>query len=129
MARLTSVTPIGTSRSWPYSGWIWAITALAMVQPTSMQGIRAKVTDRVPWTMLGLGAGGIWLAVMFISVFTPVIVTGTAPWITDVPLASMLSVIARDLRDLATLQDGEDGLLPVGAAAAGARDDHADGRP
>jgi len=44
--------------------------------------------------MLGLGAGGIWLAVMFISIFTPVMVTGTAPWITEVPLASFISVIA-----------------------------------
>jgi Short C-terminal domain len=77
-----------------YSGWIWAVIALAMVLPTAMQGIRAKVTDRVPWTMLGLGAGGIWLAVMFISIFTPVMVTGTAPWITEVPLASFISVIA-----------------------------------
>jgi hypothetical protein len=77
-----------------YSGWIWAAIALAMVLPTAMQGIRAKVTDRVPWTMLGLGAGGIWLAVMFISIFTPVMVTGTAPWITEVPLASFISVVA-----------------------------------
>ena len=77
-----------------YSGWIWAVIALAMVLPTAMRGIRAKVTDRVPWTMLGLGAGGIWLAVMFISIFTPVMVTGTAPWITEVPLASFISVVA-----------------------------------
>jgi hypothetical protein len=77
-----------------YTGWIWAVIAIAMVLPTAMQGIRAKVTDRVPWTMLGLGAGGIWLAAMFISIFTPVMVTGTAPWITEVPLASILSVIA-----------------------------------
>ena len=77
-----------------YSGWIWPVIALAMVLPTARQGIRAKVTDRVPWTMLGLGAGGIWLAVMFISIFTPVMVTGTAPWITEVPLASFISVIA-----------------------------------
>jgi hypothetical protein len=77
-----------------YTGWIWAVIAIAMVLPTAMQGIRAKVTDRVPWTMLGLGAGGIWLAVMFISIFTPVMVTGTAPSITEVPLASFFSVIA-----------------------------------
>jgi hypothetical protein len=77
-----------------YSGWIWPGIALAMVLPTAMQGIRAKVTDRVPWTMLGLGAGGIWLAVMFISIFTPVMVIGTAPWLTWVPLASFISVIA-----------------------------------
>ena len=77
-----------------YSGWLWAVSALALVLPTAMQGTRAKVTDRVPWTMLGLGAGGIWLAVMFISIFTPVMVTGTDPWITDVPLASFISVVA-----------------------------------
>jgi hypothetical protein len=77
-----------------YMGWIFDVIAIAMVLPTAMQGIRAKVTDRVPWTILGLGVGGIWLAVMFISIFTPVMVTGTAPWITEVPLASILSVIA-----------------------------------
>jgi membrane associated rhomboid family serine protease len=77
-----------------YSGWIWAVIALAIVLPTAMQGIRAKVTDKAPWTILGLGAGVIWLAVMFISIFTPVMVTGTAPWITKVPLASMISVVA-----------------------------------
>jgi putative oligomerization/nucleic acid binding protein len=77
-----------------YTGWIWDVIALAMVLPAAVQGIRARVTDRVPWAMLGLGAGGIWLAVMFISIFTPVMVTGTAPWITEVPLASILSVIA-----------------------------------
>jgi len=77
-----------------YTGWIWDLIAIAMVLAAAMQGIRAKVTDRVPWTILGLGAGGIWLAVMFISIFTPVMVTGTAPWITEVPLASILSVIA-----------------------------------
>jgi hypothetical protein len=77
-----------------YMGWIFDVIALAMVLPAAMQGIRAKVSERIPWTMLGLGAGGIWLAVMFISIFTPVITTGTAPWITEVPLASILSVIA-----------------------------------
>jgi Short C-terminal domain len=77
-----------------FSGWIWAVIALAIVLPTAMRGIRAKVTDRVPWTLLGFGAGGIWLAVMFISIFTPVMVTGTAPWITEVPLASFISVVA-----------------------------------
>jgi len=77
-----------------FMGWVFAVIAIAIVLPTAMQGIRAKVTDRVPWTMLGLGVGGIWLAVMFISIFTPAMVTGTAPWLTWVPLASILSVIA-----------------------------------
>ena len=31
---------------------------------------------------------------MFISIFTPAMVTGTDPWLTWVPLASILSVIA-----------------------------------
>ena len=77
-----------------YMGWVFDVIAIAMVLPTALQGIRRKVTDRAPWTMLGLGAGGIWLAVMFVSIFAPVMVTGTAPWITEVPLASILSVIA-----------------------------------
>ena len=45
----------------------------------ALQGIRAKVTDKAPWTMLGLGVGAIWLAVMFVSIFAPVWVTGTDP--------------------------------------------------
>jgi len=77
-----------------FMGWVFCVIALALVLPTAMQGIRAKVTDRVPWTILGLGAGGIWLAVMFISIFTPAMVTGTDPWLTWFPLASIISVIA-----------------------------------
>jgi acetyl esterase/lipase len=84
----------GPHSAWDAGPYPAEPATLAMVLPTAMQGIRAKVTDKVPWTMLGLGAGGIWLAVMFISIFTPVMVTGTAPWITEVPLASILSVIA-----------------------------------
>jgi hypothetical protein len=76
-----------------YSGWIWNVIALAMVLSAAMQGIRAKVTDRVPWSLLGLGVGGIWLAVMFISIFAPVMVSGTAPWLTWTPLGEIFSVI------------------------------------
>ena len=77
-----------------YMGWIFDLIAIAMVLPAAMQGIRAKVTDRLAWMLLGLGVGGIWLAVMFVSVFAPVMVTGTAPWQTWVPLGSILAVIA-----------------------------------
>jgi putative oligomerization/nucleic acid binding protein len=77
-----------------YSGWIWDVIAIVMVLSAAMPGIRAKIADRVPWTALGLGAGGIWLAVMFVSIFAPVMVTGTAPWLTWVPLGSILAVIA-----------------------------------
>jgi putative oligomerization/nucleic acid binding protein len=44
-----------------------------------MQGLRAKVTERAGWTVFGVGAGGIWLAVMLVSIFVPVMVTGTPP--------------------------------------------------
>jgi Short C-terminal domain len=77
-----------------YSGWIWNLIAMVMVLSAAMQGIRAKVADRAAWTLLGLGAGGIWLAVMFVSVFAPVMVSGTAPWLTWTPLGEILSVIA-----------------------------------
>lgn len=77
-----------------YSGWIWNVIAMAMVLAAAMLGIRAKVTDRVAWTVLGLGAGGIWLAVMFVSIFAPVMVSGTAPWLTWTPLGEIFAVIA-----------------------------------
>jgi uncharacterized protein YacL len=77
-----------------YSGWIWNSIAIAMVLSAAMKGIRAKVADRAAWTLLGLGAGGIWLAVMFVSIFAPVMVSGTAPWLTWTPLGEIFSVIA-----------------------------------
>ena len=77
-----------------YSGWIWFVIALAIVLPAATRGIRAKVTDRAPWAVLGFGVGGIWIAQMFVSIFTPVVVTGTAPWLTWVPLAGMIGVLA-----------------------------------
>jgi putative oligomerization/nucleic acid binding protein len=74
-----------------FSSWIWYVIALAMVLPAAMKGMRAKVTDRPAWTVLGLGAGGIWLTVMFISIFVPVTVVGTAPWLTWFPFAAMFA--------------------------------------
>jgi len=77
-----------------YSGWIWFVIALAFVLPAATKGIRAKVTDRAPWAVLGFGVAGIWIVQMFISIFTPQVVTGTAPWLTWLPLAGMISVLA-----------------------------------
>lgn len=94
----TSGTAVGYTRQHTpvaaYSGWIWNVIAIAMVLPAAMRGFRAKVTDRVPWAVLGLGAGGIWLAVMFVSIFAPVLVSGTAPWLTWTPLGEIFAVIA-----------------------------------
>ena len=77
-----------------YSGWIWNLIAIAMVLSAAMKGFRGKVADRTAWTLLGLGAGGIWLAVMFVSIFAPVMVSGTDPWLTWTPLGEIFSVIA-----------------------------------
>jgi len=73
-------------------GWIFSAIATGLVVTAALSGIRAKVTDKAPWTMLGLGASAIWLAVMFVSVFAPVWVTGTDP--DSIPFWAGLSVIA-----------------------------------
>jgi len=74
-----------------FSTWIWYVIAIAMVLPAAIRGIRAQVTDRAPWTVLGVGGGGIWLTVMFLSIFVPVTVVGTAPWLTWFPFAAMFA--------------------------------------
>ncbi|HLX87929.1 MAG TPA: SHOCT domain-containing protein [Acidimicrobiales bacterium] len=76
-----------------FSGWIWPVIAMAMMLSAAMQGIRAKVIARLPWTLLGLGVGGIWLAVMFVAMFAPVMVSGSAPWLTWTPLGEIFAVI------------------------------------
>jgi hypothetical protein len=66
--------PIGAA-----TGWIWGAIALAIFLPVAMQGIRARVTDRGPWMMLGLGLSVIWFGSMFVTIFAPVWVYGTDP--------------------------------------------------
>jgi len=61
------------------TGWIWGAIALAMFVPAAMQGIHARVTDRAPWAMLGLGMSAIWFGSMFVTIFAPVWVYGTDP--------------------------------------------------
>jgi Short C-terminal domain len=77
-----------------FSGWIWNLIAIAIVLSAAMKGVRAKIADRAAWTLLGLGAGGIWLAVMFVSIFAPVMVSGTAPFLTWTPLGEIFAVLA-----------------------------------
>jgi len=60
-------------------GWIFNAIATGLVMTAALQGIRARVTDKPPWTMLGLGVGAIWIAVMLVAVFAPVWITGTDP--------------------------------------------------
>ena len=60
-------------------GWIFNAIATVLVVTAAAKGIRAKATDKAPWTVLGLGVSAIWLAVMFVAIFAPVWVTGTDP--------------------------------------------------
>jgi len=75
-----------------FVGWIFDLIAIGMVVTVAMQGIRAEVIDRAPWTLLGLGVGAIWLAVMVVAIFAPVWVTGTDS--TELPIWGGLSAIA-----------------------------------
>lgn len=78
-----------------FIGWIWNLIAIGLVVPAALQGIHAKVTDRAPWIMLGLGVGGIWLAVMFVAIFAPVWVIGTDP--EQLPIWALFAAIAGDV--------------------------------
>ncbi len=75
-----------------FVGWIFDLIAIGFVVPAAMKGIRAKVTDPAPWTVLGLGVSAIWLSVMFAAIFAPVWVTGTDP--DQIPIWAGLSTIA-----------------------------------
>ena len=74
------------------SGWIFDLIAIGLVLKVALHGIRAGVTDKAPWTLLGLGVSAIWLAVMFVAIFAPVWITGTDP--TRIPVWAGLSAIA-----------------------------------
>jgi hypothetical protein len=73
-------------------GWIFDLIAIGFVVPAAMKGIRAKVTDPAPWTMLSLGVSAVWLAVMFVAIVAPVWVTGTDP--DQIPIWAGLGTIA-----------------------------------
>jgi hypothetical protein len=74
------------------TGWVWGAIAIAMFVPAAMQGIRAGVADRAPWTMLGLGLSAIWFASMFVTIFAPVWVFGTDP--DEFPFTAGIGAIA-----------------------------------
>ena len=75
-----------------FTGWIWNLIAIAMVVSAAIKGIRANVTDRAPWTVLGLGVGALWIATMFVAIFAPVWVTGTDP--EKLPIWALVAAIA-----------------------------------
>ena len=75
-----------------FTGWIWNLIAIAFVLPAALKGIRVRITDPAPWTMLGLGVSAIWLGVMFVAIFAPVWVTGSDP--TQIPIWAGIACIA-----------------------------------
>ena len=60
-------------------GWVFNAVTTGLVVTAASQGIRARISDRAPWTTLGLGVCAIWVAVTAVAVFAPVWVTGTDP--------------------------------------------------
>lgn len=76
----------------PWGEWLWGAIATSFVVLAAINGMRKKVMNRVPWIALGVGVGLTWLAVMLVSVFAPVFVTGSDP--TRIPLAAMGAPIA-----------------------------------
>ena len=79
--------PIGAA-----TGWVWGALAIAIFLPVAMRGIRAGVTDRAPWAMLGIGLSAIWFASMFVTIFAPVWVFGTDP--DEFPFTAGIGAIA-----------------------------------
>ena len=75
-----------------FTGWIWNVIAIGMVVSAAIKGIRAKVTDRAPWTVLGLGVGALWLATMVVAIYAPVWVIGTDP--EKLPIWALAAAIA-----------------------------------
>lgn len=75
----------------PITDWIWGALATAAIAVTALEASRAGGTSRAPWLGLALVVTCIWAAVAVVSIFTPVMVTGTDP--TRLPLAAILAPI------------------------------------
>lgn len=75
-----------------FIGWIFDLVAIGMVLTAAMKGIRAKVVDPAPWTMLGIGVSVVWVAVLLVAVFAPVWVVGTDP--EQIPIWGLFGAIA-----------------------------------
>lgn len=75
-----------------FIGWIFNLLAIGMLLTATMKGIRAKVTDPAPWTMLGVGVSVVWIAVLLVAVFAPVWVIGTDP--EQIPIWGLFGAIA-----------------------------------
>lgn len=67
--------------------WVWGTMATAFVVLAVLQGIRRGVSDPTPWWVLAVGVIAIWLGVLVVTAFGPVLVTGSDP--TSVPVGAM----------------------------------------
>ena len=75
-----------------FIGWIFNLVAIGMVLTAAMKGIRAKVADPAPWTMLGVGVSVVWIGALLVAVFAPVWVVGTDP--EQIPIWGLFGAIA-----------------------------------
>lgn len=71
----------------PAIDWIWGGIATSAVALTALEGARSGGTSKAAWTVLGIGVAAVWLAVLLVSLYAPVMVTGTDP--TRLPLAAV----------------------------------------
>ena len=67
--------------------WIWGLVATSFVVLAALQGIRLRVQALPPWVGLAASVAVVWIVVALVSVFAPVMVTGTDP--TIIPLSAL----------------------------------------
>jgi hypothetical protein len=61
--------------------WLWGLVATALVVVAVQIGMRRAFTNPTPWWALAVGVVVIWLGVVVVSAFGPVMVTGSDPTI------------------------------------------------
>ena len=71
------------------TGWFWAVIATGFI---TMTGAMGRTLEDGRWRGLALTIGLIWAVVAVVSIFGPVLVTGTDP--TEIPLAALIAPFA-----------------------------------
>jgi len=67
--------------------WVWGLVATAFVILAVLQGIRLGAANRTLWAVLAIGVAAVWVFVLLVTAFAPVMVTGTDP--TTIPMTAM----------------------------------------
>ena len=70
------------------SAWLWGAFASGLVLLASS---KSESAHRSLWQLFGVGTAGIWLIAGLVSVYAPVMVTGSDP--TRLPIAALIAPI------------------------------------